>query len=212
MPDQWLMSHQVATMLGGRWMLGVISELSQGGRRYQDLHDALDGISYKVLTETLRRAERDGLIARHLDGRRIETATLYELTDLGRSLDAPLAAMAEWSERNWPAVEAARHHGIGYVGRAAKKTFATFHVGTGSHLRVRRRSLKCRLPCCICGNHWTGGPSVTCRVSVWPGPPGRSASMRQGRHAGPGRRSGGRGCARRLSRRTPAGRARDLDR
>ena len=40
---------------------------------------------------------------------RIETATLYELTDLGRSLDVPLAAMTEWADRTWQAVEAARH-------------------------------------------------------------------------------------------------------
>jgi DNA-binding HxlR family transcriptional regulator len=95
-------------ILGGRWALGVLSALYQGGCRYQDLYDALDGISYKVLTETLRRAERDGLVARHLDGERIETATLYEITDLGRSLDAPLTAMAEWVDHNLPAVEAAR--------------------------------------------------------------------------------------------------------
>jgi DNA-binding HxlR family transcriptional regulator len=95
-------------LLDGRWTLPILAELARGGRRYQELHDALDSISYKVLTETLRRAERDGLIARHLDGERIETATLYELTDLGRSLDAPLAAMAEWAGRNWQTVEAAR--------------------------------------------------------------------------------------------------------
>ena len=71
------------------------AELLGQGHRYQDLYDALDGISYKVLTETLRRAEREGLIARHLDGERIETSTLNALTDLGRSLDAPLAAMDE---------------------------------------------------------------------------------------------------------------------
>ena len=86
----------------------ILEQLGGGGRRYQDLHDALDGISYKVLTETLRRAERDGLIAWHLDDARIETATLYELTDLGRSLDQPLAALAEWAEVNWKAVEVAR--------------------------------------------------------------------------------------------------------
>jgi DNA-binding HxlR family transcriptional regulator len=95
-------------LLGGRWTLEVIAELSKAGRRYRDLHDALDGISYKVLTETLSRAERDGLIARHLEGERIETATLYELTDLGRSLDSPLEAMAEWAERNRTSVELAR--------------------------------------------------------------------------------------------------------
>ena len=95
-------------LLAGRWALAVLAELEKSGRRYQDLHDALDGISYKVLTETLRRAERDGLISRRLDEGRIETATLYELTDLGQSLDQPLAALAEWAEVNWKAVEATR--------------------------------------------------------------------------------------------------------
>jgi DNA-binding HxlR family transcriptional regulator len=95
-------------LIRGRWALPVLAQLSERDCRYQDLHDALDGISYKVLTETLRRAERDGLIVRCLDGERIETATLYELTDLGRSLDATLAAMAEWADSNGPAVEAAR--------------------------------------------------------------------------------------------------------
>ncbi len=110
MTDRAPQIHRAIGLLDGRWTLRILAELERGGRRYQELHDALDGISYKVLTETLRRAERDGLIARHLDGRRVETATLYELTDLGRSLEAPLAAMAQWAERNWPAVEAARHH------------------------------------------------------------------------------------------------------
>ena len=84
------LGRKVAELLAGRWTLGVLAELTRGGLRYQDLHDALDGVSYKVLTDTLRRAERDGLIVRHLDSSRVETATLYELTDLGRSLDAPL--------------------------------------------------------------------------------------------------------------------------
>jgi DNA-binding HxlR family transcriptional regulator len=110
MTDRGPPVQRVIDLLDGRWTLPILAELARGGRRYQDLHDALDGVSYKVLTDTLRRAERDGLIARHLDGERIETATLYELTDLGRSLDAPLAAMAEWAGRNWQSVEAARNH------------------------------------------------------------------------------------------------------
>jgi DNA-binding HxlR family transcriptional regulator len=101
-------SAALVQLLAGRWTLAVLAELSKGGRRYQDLHDALDGISFKVLTDTLRRAERDGLITRHLDPGRIETATLYELTDLGRSIDAPLQAMADWAITNLPSVETAR--------------------------------------------------------------------------------------------------------
>jgi DNA-binding HxlR family transcriptional regulator len=105
-----LSSAAIVQLLSGRWTLAVLAELVEGGCRYQDLHDALDGVSYKMLTETLRRAERDGLVTRHLDGDRIETATLYELTELGRALDAPLAAMAEWANANWQSVDAARQH------------------------------------------------------------------------------------------------------
>jgi DNA-binding HxlR family transcriptional regulator len=83
------------------------SELVTHGRRYQEIHDALGGISYKVLTETLRRAERDGLLARRLDGAR-ETATLYDLTDLSRSLVLPIAALASWVDANSQSIEDAR--------------------------------------------------------------------------------------------------------
>lgn len=103
-------SESFVRLIGGRWTLAVLAELTEGGRRYQDLHDALDGISYKVLTNTLRRAERDGLISRRLDPERIATATLYQLTDLGRSLDDPLAALARWVDANWNGVETAHHH------------------------------------------------------------------------------------------------------
>ena len=65
-------------LLAGRWTLGVLAELTHGGLRYQDPNEAWDGISYKMLSETLRRAEGDGLISRRLDPGWIETATLYE--------------------------------------------------------------------------------------------------------------------------------------
>jgi DNA-binding HxlR family transcriptional regulator len=97
-------------MLAGRWTVAILTELAHGGRRYQELNDALDGVSHKVLTDTLRRAERDGLIVRHLDPSRMETATLYELTDLGRSLDEPFAALERWADEHWPCVSAARQH------------------------------------------------------------------------------------------------------
>jgi len=85
----------------------MLAELAAGGRRYQDLLDGLEGVSHKVLTDTLRHAERDGLITRHLDSGRMETASLYELTDLGRSLEEPLAALERWVDTNWERVEAA---------------------------------------------------------------------------------------------------------
>jgi DNA-binding HxlR family transcriptional regulator len=95
-------------LLAGRWTLALLGELSSGGRRYQELRDVLDGISHKVLTETLRRAERGGLIRRQLDHDRIETATLYQLTELGRSLELPLSAFGQWAALNWPTVDMAQ--------------------------------------------------------------------------------------------------------
>jgi DNA-binding HxlR family transcriptional regulator len=95
-------------LLRGRWTLKLLAELSLGGRRYQDIHNVLAGVSHKVLTETLRSAERDGLIIRRLDSERTETPTLYELTELGRSLDEPLAVLERWVVSNWHLVEEAR--------------------------------------------------------------------------------------------------------
>jgi DNA-binding HxlR family transcriptional regulator len=86
-PNRWASPQRVIGLIDGRWTLAVLAELQDGGRRYQELDDALDSVSHKVLTDTLRRAERDGLVVRHLDPGRVETATLYQLTDLGRSLD-----------------------------------------------------------------------------------------------------------------------------
>jgi DNA-binding HxlR family transcriptional regulator len=106
----WESSQRVIGLLDGRWTLTVLAELGDGGRRYQELDDALDGVSHKVLTDTLRRAERDGLIVRHLDPSRLDTATLYQLTDLGGSLVEPLSILEQWAEANWRHVEEARGH------------------------------------------------------------------------------------------------------
>jgi DNA-binding HxlR family transcriptional regulator len=108
MANRWESSQHVTGLVDGRWTLAVFAELQNGGRRYQELDEALDGVSHKVLTDTLRRAERDGLVVRHLDPGQVDTATLYQLTDLGRSSEGPLTALEEWSDTNWPQVEAAR--------------------------------------------------------------------------------------------------------
>src|ERR1700677_628485 len=68
-------ARQLVRLIAARWTLLILAELSHEGRRYQDLHDALGGISYKVLTETLRRAERDGVVTRGLDHASVETTT-----------------------------------------------------------------------------------------------------------------------------------------
>jgi len=107
-PNRWESPQRVIGLIDGRWTLAVLAELQDGGRRYQELDEALDGVSHKVLTDTLRRAERDGLVVRHLDPGRVDTATLYQLTELGRSLGEPLAVLERWVDANWPEIEEAR--------------------------------------------------------------------------------------------------------
>ena len=101
-------TRQVIDLIGGRWTLAVLASLAGGGRRYQDVDGDLDGVSHKVLTATLRRAERDGLITRSLDVGRVEIVTLYQLTELGRSLADPLVSLGHWVDAHWDQVEAAR--------------------------------------------------------------------------------------------------------
>ncbi len=71
--------------------------------RYQDLCDVLNGIANKVLT---RRC--NGLITWQLEAKHVETATLYELTDLGRSLGEELAAFGRRGKVNRAHVESVR--------------------------------------------------------------------------------------------------------
>jgi DNA-binding HxlR family transcriptional regulator len=92
-PGDRLLDWTILWAYSARLRSGPGEGTRRGRRRYQDLHDALDGISYEVLTDTLQRAERDGLVMRHVDAGRVETATLYRLTDLGHSLDETLAAL-----------------------------------------------------------------------------------------------------------------------
>lgn len=101
-------SRKVIELLDGRWTLDVLAQLGDGGRRYHDLHESLDGIAHQVLTSTLRRAERNGLIVRRVDPARVETATLYQLTELGRSLDELMNVADNWAETNWAQVEVSR--------------------------------------------------------------------------------------------------------
>ena len=67
----------------------------------------MEGISGKVLTETLRDLERDGLITRHVFAE-VSPRVEYELTELGTTLDGPLAAIGQWAEAHTAEVLDAR--------------------------------------------------------------------------------------------------------
>ena len=80
-------ARQLIKLVAGRWTLPVLAELACGGRRYQEPPRRARRHRRQGVDRTLRRPERDGWITRHLDADRVKSATLYELTDLGRSLE-----------------------------------------------------------------------------------------------------------------------------
>jgi DNA-binding HxlR family transcriptional regulator len=93
--------------IANKWTAMVVIVLSDGRMRFGDLRAKVEGISGKVLTETLRELERDGLVARHVHAEmppRVE----YELTALGRTLQVPLQALGHWAEEHIEAVLTAR--------------------------------------------------------------------------------------------------------
>lgn len=86
--------------LGGKWAGMIVRCLQDGPRRFSELRIPLHGITAKVLTQSLRELERDGLLTRaERTGpvRRVE----YELTALGRSMVVPLDAACAWAREHW---------------------------------------------------------------------------------------------------------------
>jgi DNA-binding HxlR family transcriptional regulator len=100
-------SRQVLERVGEKWSALVLRVLADGTYRYSDLQRRVGGVSQKMLTQTLRGLERDGLVARHaypVVPPRVE----YSLTPLGRTLIEPLQAICRWAERHLPAMLEAR--------------------------------------------------------------------------------------------------------
>jgi DNA-binding HxlR family transcriptional regulator len=93
--------------IANKWTAMVVIALSADRMRFRDLRTTVDGISAKVLTETLRDLERDGIVIRHVYAE-VPPRVEYELTALGRTLHAPLQALGLWAEEHFTEVLAAR--------------------------------------------------------------------------------------------------------
>lgn len=89
-------SRRLLDRIGDRWTVLIVGALDAGPRRFTEIAAEVDGISQKMLTQTLRSLERDGFVARtaypvvppHVE---------YQLTELGRSLQQPLSALEAWA-------------------------------------------------------------------------------------------------------------------
>ena len=101
-------SQSVLDMLADRWTVLVAYALKQHGTlRYSQLQTTIEGISQKMLTQTLRSLERNGLVKRTVYPV-VPPHTEYNLTELGHSLDTIIGQMAMWAMQNMPEVIQAR--------------------------------------------------------------------------------------------------------
>lgn len=88
-------SRESLARIANKWTAMIVILLDEQPRRFGELHTEIGGISKKVLTDTLRDLERDGMVARAVDA---DGAGRYELTALGGTLRDPLLALQSWAE------------------------------------------------------------------------------------------------------------------
>jgi len=100
-------TRQVLSTVGDKWSALLVNALAAGPRRHGELRAAVAGVSQKMLTQTLRELERDGLVRRTVTAA-VPVRVDYELTDLGRTLVPVLRALKDWSETHIEQVLAAR--------------------------------------------------------------------------------------------------------
>ncbi|MFI7702920.1 winged helix-turn-helix transcriptional regulator [Nonomuraea sp. NPDC049480] len=100
-------SRKLLDRLSDKWVTLVLTALERGPCRYSDLARRIAGVSQKMLTQTLRGLERDGLVTRTLTPS-VPVRVDYELTPLGESLMPLVAAIKSWAEAHIEDVEQAR--------------------------------------------------------------------------------------------------------
>jgi DNA-binding HxlR family transcriptional regulator len=97
----------VLDRIADKWAVLILDHLRAGPVRFNQLRRTIKGISQKVLSQTLKKLERDGLISRAVFAT-VPVTVEYALTPLGRTLTDTVAALAHWAEHNIEAVLAAQ--------------------------------------------------------------------------------------------------------
>ena len=100
-------SRQLLDRISDKWVGLVFAALSDGPRRHGELGKIIAGVSPKMLTQTLRGLERDGLVTREITPE-VPVRVDYELTELGRSLLPVMKAVKTWAEAHMDDVNVAR--------------------------------------------------------------------------------------------------------
>ncbi len=102
-------TRQILDRIADKWTVLIVVALQTGAKRFGELRREVGGISQKMLTQTLRSLERDGLVLRRVKPSS-PVSVVYELTQLGRSLVPALAGLTDWAVGAMPEIEGARSH------------------------------------------------------------------------------------------------------
>lgn len=100
-------SRAILELIADKWTLLILPALARGRMRNGELMRLIGGVSQKMLTQTLRELERNGLVNR-IDHREVPPRVDYELTELGRSLSDLMRKLDGWAEANLAEVLKAR--------------------------------------------------------------------------------------------------------
>ncbi|WP_133645823.1 winged helix-turn-helix transcriptional regulator [Paraburkholderia flava] len=105
--DEACSSRRALELIASKWTLLILPALQEGPMRNNALLRRIGGISQKVLSQTLRDLERNGLVIREAHDGKVPHVE-YRLSELGRSLSDALIALDRWAETNVTALDAAR--------------------------------------------------------------------------------------------------------
>src|SRR5205814_9983063 len=122
-------SRLVLDRIADKWTALIIQLLAKKTMRYAELQREIGGISQKMLTQTLRSLERDGLVRRNVYPV-VPPRVDYSLTKLGRTLIEPLHSLCPWSQNHLAELQANRARGN------AKSTLAAGHGGRRHYLLI----------------------------------------------------------------------------
>lgn len=100
-------ARQLLDRIGDKWVSLLMAALSDGPMRYAELGRKVAGISEKMLTQTLRGLERDGLVTRTITPS-VPVRVDYALTPLGESLGAVVRELKHWADTHMDDITAAR--------------------------------------------------------------------------------------------------------
>jgi DNA-binding HxlR family transcriptional regulator len=100
-------AREVLQRVGDKWSVLVIDLLGPGTMRFGELHRAIDGITARMLTVTLRGLERDGIVTRTIHPV-IPPRVEYALTPMGRTLLDTIGQLVTWADSHLPEIDAAR--------------------------------------------------------------------------------------------------------